>query len=265
MATAQGTPNAQQSYKSSIDMAEINHFEKLSDDWWHEGGIFAALHTITPARVLYIRQQACRLLSQPIDAPLNGLKVLDIGCGGGILAEPLARLGAHVVGIDASHKAIQSAIKHSEQAELNITYHAITAEEFADQTEGEYFDIVIASEVIEHVAHRPDFLKTMALFAHKNHKQKKTMVVLTTINRTLISAALAKYAAEYILELAPRGTHEIKKFVRPQELVTEAQEAHIILDDITGIRPSLRHGFSLGGMPLINYAASGLVQQTNSF
>lgn len=240
---------------ASIDAEEISYFDNLASDWWDEKGPFEALQAMTPARVNYIIKHAARLLGSAIDAPLEGLNILDIGCGGGLLAEPLARLGAHVTGIDASEGAIMAAKDHAGRAGLNIDYRAITAEELAES--GAQFDVIIASEVIEHVQSRPDFLETMARFGHKN---KASMVILTTINRSLAGVGLAKYAAEYVLNLAPKGTHDPKKFVRPSELKSEAAKAGIIIDDITGIRPSLKEGFTLGGPPLINYAACGILQ-----
>ena len=241
--------NNQQS--QSVDPDEIGYFENLASDWWDESGPFAALQAMTPARVQYIKRHADRLLGESI----KSLDVLDIGCGGGLLAEPLARLGANVTGIDASEGAINAAQDHAKRAGLEINYLHDTAENLADT--GASFDIIIASEVIEHVNDRIGFLKTMARFGHQD-KNLSTMVMLTTINRSVAGVALVKYAAEYLLRLAPKGTHDPRKFVKPSELQSEASKAGIDLDDITGIQPRL-NGFSLGGMPLMNYAASGLV------
>ena len=241
---------------ASVDDAEIGYFEALSEDWWDENGPFAALQAMTPSRVRYIRQHCARLLGRDIAAPLQGVTVLDIGCGGGLLAEPLARLGAHVTGVDASPGAIATARDHAERGGLDITYHHRTAEDLA--ASGARFDVIIASEVIEHVSSREDFLTTMASFGHDD---QPSMAIITTINRSLAGVALAKYAAEYLLNLAPKGTHDAARFVRPSELQAEGHKAGIDFDDITGIRPSLKRGFTLGGPPLINYAASGLIRQ----
>lgn len=240
---------------ASIDGDEINYFEGLASHWWDEKGPFAALQAMTPARVQYINKHASRLLGLNIDDALKGVSILDIGCGGGLLAEPLARLGANVTGIDASEGAITAAKAHAERAGLTINYDAISAEKLSETNVS--FDIIIASEVIEHVQSRPDFLATMAQFGHK---KKPSMIVLTTINRSVAGVGLAKYAAEYVLNLAPKGTHDPKKFVRPSELKSEAAQAGIMIDDITGIRPSFKDGFTLGGPPIINYAACGLLQ-----
>ena len=241
---------------SSVDPKEIGHFETLASTWWDDDGPFAALQAMTPARVRYITSHAARLLHQPQSSPLKGLRILDIGCGGGLLAEPLARLGGDVTGIDASEGAIAAARDHANRAGLNITYDHITAEDFADRDLS--FDIIIASEVIEHVSDRRGFLATMARFGHAD---AASMVVLTTINRSIAGVALVKYAAEYVLHLAPKGTHDPQKFVKPSELKAEARDAGIEIDDITGIHPRLGGGFRLGGLPLMNYAAAGLIKR----
>ncbi len=239
---------------SSINDAEIDYFEALADEWWNERGPFAALQAMTPARVRYISRHCKRLLGKQLD----GVSVIDIGCGGGLLAEPLARLGAKVTGIDVSAGAIAAASDHAKRGELDITYKHTSAEDFLqnETISGTRFDIIIASEVIEHVNDRPSFLKTIAKFGHD---ERPSMVVVTTINRSIVGVLLAKYAAEYILNLTPKGTHDPRKFVRPQELKTEAANAGIDIDDIIGIRLSLKGGFALGGAPLVNYAASGLI------
>ncbi len=246
---------------------EIRRFDALGGDWWNETGGFAGLHRLTPPRIAYIRAQTARLIAgrdhhinTPI--PFKGLKVVDIGCGGGILAEPLARLGAEVTGIDLSPAAIKAAQAHAAASSLSITYREISAGDLAD--EGERFDLVIASEVIEHVSNRVTFLKTMARLGHSQPKNRgstitPSVVIITTINKGLASVLLAKFAAEYVFHLAPKGAHDPKKFVSPATLRGEARAAGIALDDISGIRPDPRHGFRLGGAPIINYAAAGLV------
>ena len=235
-------------------------FDGLSGDWWNPRGPFAALQRMTPARVDYVRRQAARCLGQPHASRLEGLEVLDIGCGGGLLAEPLARLGARVTGIDASSGAVAAAKAHAGAAGLDIDYRAGEAGELAaGELAGREFDIVVASEVIEHVADRGAFLAAMAGFGRGAGAGRPGLAVLTTINRSAAGVVLGKYAAEYLLRLAPRGAHDARLFVRPKELRREALAAGIEIDDITGIRPSLLEGFRLGGPPLVNYAASGLV------
>ena len=173
---------------ASVDAEEIRYFDTLAGRWWDARGPFAALQRMTPARVAYIRRHAGRLLGAD---NLSGLTVLDIGCGGGLLAEPLARLGAQVTGIDAGAEAITAARNHARISGLEINYQAITAEHLAETDA--VFDIVIASEVIEHVTDRPGFLETMARFGRADGS---SMAVLTTINRSVAGVVLGKYAAE---------------------------------------------------------------------
>ncbi len=247
---------------TTVDTREITYFDALANDWWNPKGSFAALQRMTPLRVEYVRRQAGRCLGQKFDNGLRGLSIIDIGCGGGLLAEPLARLGAEVTGIDASQEAVAVAKKHANADCLGIDYHATSAEAFAES--GAHFDIIIASEVIEHVSDRGLFLSHLARFAHKQlakpNPAKPSLVVLTTISRSLAGVVLGKFAAEYVLGLAPKGAHDPKRFVRPDTLRREAAAANIILDDITGIRPSFFGGFALSGPPLVNYAAAGLIR-----
>ena len=241
---------------NGLDKDEVAFFGGLSGDWWDPAGPFAALQRMTPARVDYIRRQAGRCLEQPYGNRLEDLDVLDIGCGGGLLAEPLARLGARVTGVDASPEAIAAARDHAGSGGLDIRYHAGEAGDLA----GETFDIIIASEVVEHLTDRKAFLATMAGFGRTKASGRPSLAVLTTINRSVAGVVFGKFAAEYVLRLAPRGAHDPKRFVRPGELRREALAAGIVIDDVTGIRPSLIDGFRLGGPPLVNYAASGLVK-----
>ena len=253
-------------HNTTIDVDEIRHFDKMAADWWDEDGTFRALHRLTPPRINYICQQTARFRPDIKDTPLSGLNILDIGCGGGLLAEPLTRLGAKVTAIDMSTPAIKIAKDHAKKMRLKIRYLKTSAENLAKKEKG--YDIVIASEVIEHVQNRKIFLEAMAKLGQggcggvgANMGAKQNLAIITTINRTMPATILAKYAAEYVLKLAPIGTHEPKKFISPQSLRKEAAKAGIILDDITGIRPSLQTGFALGGPPIINYAATGIIKQ----
>ncbi len=261
------------SQNTTIDADEIRHFDKMATDWWDEDGAFRALHRLTPTRINYICQQVARFRPDIKDAPLSGLNILDIGCGGGLLAEPLTRLGAKVTAIDMSAPAIEIAKDHAKKMRLKIRYLKTSAEDLAKKEKG--YDIVIASEVIEHVQNRKIFLEAIAKLGQCAGVGANTggcagvganmdginLAIITTINRTIPATILAKYAAEYVLKLAPIGTHEPKKFISPQSLRKEAAKAGIILDDITGIRPSLQTGFTLGGPPIINYAATGIIKQ----
>ena len=246
-------------HNTTIDVDEIRHFDKMAADWWDEDGTFRALHRLTPPRINYICQQVARFRPNIKPAPLSGLNIVDIGCGGGLLAEPLTRLGAQVTAIDMSTPAIKIAKDHAKKMRLKIRYLKTSTENLAKKEKG--YDIVIASEVIEHVQNRKIFLEAIAQLGQGANINGQSLAIITTINRTIPATILAKYAAEYILKLAPIGTHEPKKFISPQSLRKEAAKAGIILDDITGIRPSLQNGFALGGPPIINYAATGIIKQ----
>ena len=244
---------------TTTDPDEIARFDKMGANWWDETGIFRALHRLTPVRMRYIKHHLARLRPDSINrkssTPLAGISVVDIGCGGGLLAEPLARLGANVTGIDMSEVAIDAASAHANAANLPITYRLISAEDLAG--EGAQFDMVIASEVIEHVADRVAFLTAMA---NLGRPDLPAIAIITTISRNIIATVLAKYAAEYLLRLAPPGAHDAAKFITPKTLRGAAKAAGIDIDDITGIRPSLLSGFASGGPPVMNYAAAGLIQ-----
>ena len=237
---------------TTADQTEIDNFAALSDQWWDQKGPMAPLHAFTPVRIDYILQSIGRFF--PIKTgpkpSLAGLKILDIGCGGGLLAEPMARLGAEVTGIDVTAPAISAAKIHAESMQLAIDYQVITAEDLAASCAK--FDVIYASEVIEHVADRPLFVKAIAAMLAPNG-----VVVITTINRSLPALVFAKFALEYIVRLVPAGTHDPRKFVRPAELRAEFAAAGIVLDDMTGFAPCPGGGFMPIGSLAINYAASG--------
>lgn len=237
---------------TTADQTEIDNFAALSDQWWDQKGPMAPLHAFTPVRIDYILQSIGRFFPIKTGAKpsLAGLKILDIGCGGGLLAEPMARLGAEVTGIDVTAPAISAAKIHAESMQLAIDYQVITAEDLAASCAK--FDVIYASEVIEHVADRPLFVKAIATMLAPNG-----VVVITTINRSLPALVFAKFALEYIVRLVPAGTHDPRKFVRPAELRAEFAAAGIVLDDMTGFAPCPGGGFMPIGSLAINYAASG--------
>ncbi|MDA8729669.1 bifunctional 2-polyprenyl-6-hydroxyphenol methylase/3-demethylubiquinol 3-O-methyltransferase UbiG [Alphaproteobacteria bacterium] len=237
---------------TTADQTEIDNFATLSDQWWDQKGPMAPLHAFTPVRIDYILQSIGRFFPIKTGAKpsLAGLKILDIGCGGGLLAEPMARLGAEVTGIDVTAPAISAAKIHAESMQLAIDYQVIAAEDLAASSAK--FDVIYASEVIEHVADRPLFVKAIATMLAPNG-----VVVITTINRSLPALVFAKFALEYIVRLVPAGTHDPRKFVRPAELRAELATAGIVLDDMTGFAPCPGGGFMPVGSLAINYAASG--------
>jgi 2-polyprenyl-6-hydroxyphenyl methylase/3-demethylubiquinone-9 3-methyltransferase len=205
---------------SSIDQAEVERFSRHAADWWDPRGPMAALHKFNPVRLAYIRDQSTANFgrdSRKLNS-LEGLRILDIGCGGGILSEPLARLGAQVVGADPSEDNIIAARAHAEKAGVAVNYHATTAEELAGAAER--FDVVLAMEVVEHVADVNSFVATCASMVKPGG-----LMIVATLNRTMKSFALAIVGAEYILRWLPRGTHQWDKFVTPMEL-EDAIEHH---------------------------------------
>src|SRR5499433_3350684 len=198
---------------STVDADEVARFSALAEEWWDFGGKMGMLHKFNPVRLATIKEATCRQFGRDpkrLDA-LSGLRFLDIGCGGGILSEPLARLGAAVVGADPAVPNIEAAKLHAAGQELSIDYRATTAEALADA--GERFDVVLAMEVVEHVADLNLFVRRCAEMVKPGG-----LMVVATINRTLKSFALAIVGAEYILGLLPRGTHHWDKLVRPDEL-----------------------------------------------
>jgi 2-polyprenyl-6-hydroxyphenyl methylase / 3-demethylubiquinone-9 3-methyltransferase len=224
------TREPRQAGSSTVDAAEIAHFDALAQTWWDPHGEMRALHMINPPRLGYIRDAACRHFGRDpkrLDC-LAGLRILDIGCGAGVLSEPLARIGAAVVGADASDTIIEVARHHAAQSGLTIDYRSVTAEALADA--GERFDIVLAMEVVEHVADLHLFVRRCAEMVKPGG-----LMVVATINRTLKSFALAIVGAEYILRLLPRGTHQWDKLVRPDELEDALAENGLKVVDERGV------------------------------
>jgi 2-polyprenyl-6-hydroxyphenyl methylase/3-demethylubiquinone-9 3-methyltransferase len=213
-----------------VDRAEVERFSALADEWWDPRGKMAPLHKLNPVRIGYIRDRAAARFNRDprrLDS-LEGLRVLDIGCGGGILCEPLARLGASMVGIDPSTANIAAARQHAAQSDLPIDYRCTTAEELAETRER--FDIVLAMEVVEHVADVALFVQCCARMVKPDG-----LMVAATINRTLKSFALAIVGAEYILRWLPVGTHRWEKFVTPNELEIAMEQGGLRVIDERGV------------------------------
>jgi len=199
--------------QSTIDDAEIARFSALAAEWWNPSGKFAVLHKFNPVRLRYIREHALRHFRRDPGAlaPFTGLRLLDIGCGGGLLSEPMARLGFDVLGADASQKNIGTASTHAREQGLAIDYRATSAEELA--AAGEHFDVILNMEVVEHVADLDLFLQSCAAMLRPGG-----IMFVATLNRTLKSWALAIVGAEYVLGWLPRGTHDYRKFLTPEEI-----------------------------------------------
>ncbi|MCQ8783903.1 bifunctional 2-polyprenyl-6-hydroxyphenol methylase/3-demethylubiquinol 3-O-methyltransferase UbiG [Mangrovibrevibacter kandeliae] len=199
--------------QSTIDTAEVERFSRLAQEWWNPTGKFKPLHKFNPVRLAYIRDQVAKTFGRDAAGlrPFEGLRMVDIGCGGGLIAEPLARLGAEVVGVDASATNIEVARLHAAESGLAIDYRAETAEALAAAEER--FDVVLALEIVEHVADVDFFLRTTASLVKPGG-----LLVVATINRTLKAFGLAIVGAEYVLGWLPKGTHQFSKLVRPGEV-----------------------------------------------
>ncbi|MCA9916150.1 MAG: bifunctional 2-polyprenyl-6-hydroxyphenol methylase/3-demethylubiquinol 3-O-methyltransferase UbiG [Anaerolineae bacterium] len=217
--------------QSTIDAAEVAQFARQAALWWDETGPFKPLHAINYVRLDYIAHQISQYFGREMTAGGNwmqGLEVLDIGCGGGLMCEPLARLGAQVRGIDAAPENIGTASHHAEQSGVAIDYAVSTAE--AQAQAGKQYDIVLALEIVEHVADVEVFLAACAACVKPGG-----LLVVSTINRTLKSLALAKIGAEYILRWVPRGTHDWRKFLRPSEVEAPLRRAGLSMCNLTGM------------------------------
>jgi 2-polyprenyl-6-hydroxyphenyl methylase/3-demethylubiquinone-9 3-methyltransferase len=213
---------------STIDAAELARFSKLAAEWWDPRGKMAVLHKFNPVRLAYIRDHvSARFGRDPkrLDC-LKDLRILDIGCGGGILSEPLARLGATVLGADPTN--IEVAKRHASDVGVIVDYRCTTAEVLADA--GERFDVVLAMEVVEHVADLPLFVRRCAEMV-----KPSGVMIVATLNRTLKSFALAIVGAEYILGWLPRGTHQWDKFVTPNELEALLEKNRLRVTDERGV------------------------------
>ncbi len=230
MATASARAHDRQR-PSTESPEEVERFTAMAESWWDPHGKFRPLHQINPVRIGYIRDHvAAHFGRDPLsDAPLKGLRLLDIGCGGGLLCEPLTRLGATVTGIDAGDKNIAIAKLHAEQSGLTIDYRHVLPENMADKV-GNDFDIVLNMEVIEHVADVDLFLS-----ASTSLLKPDGIMFLSTLNRTLKALALAKIGAEYILRWLPAGTHDWRKFVKPSELARGLRPHGVNITDLTGM------------------------------
>lgn len=225
----QAKPSHTPKKTSTIDADDVARFSRIADEWWDEQGKFKPLHRINPLRIGYIRDKVCAHFARPQSGDaLLGLSLLDIGCGGGLISEPMTRLGAQVSGVDASAKNIAVAKLHAEKMGLSIHYRANSAEALAEQSE--QYDVVLALEIVEHVANIPLFLTSLAQLVKPDG-----LLIMSTLNRTAKSYALAIIGAEYILRWLPRGTHQWQQFVRPSELVRGLSEHGLETQHITGM------------------------------
>lgn len=232
---------------STVLPEEINHFAKDSAHWWDENGPFKPLHKLNPERIRYIKEQVCAHFERLAEgaSALDKLTILDIGCGGGLACEPLARLGAKVSGIDADAQAIAVAQEHAEKAGLKIAYENRTSEELNKK-----YDVVLALEVVEHVRDIGAFVRECARLVRPGG-----LVIFSTLNRTARSFALGIVATEYLLRWVPKGTHNWKQFVKPSELARYARKSGLEPQDVCGVFYNpVRDSFSMCAKDLdVNY------------
>jgi len=213
----------------TINKKEIDKFSKLASEWWDPEGKFKPLHKFNPVRLNYIKKCIVKDIKKKTTAkPLNNIKILDIGCGGGLLCEPLSKLGAKVVGIDASEKNIKIAKTHAKRSNLKINYYCASPENFNFK---EKFDVVLNMEIVEHVENVSLFLKESAKFLKKDG-----IMFIATLNKTLKSYVFAILGAEYILRWLPIGTHDWNMFIEPLKLKQICQKNSLILDEILGVK-----------------------------
>ena len=236
----------------TVDPAEVRRFERLAPDWWNPNGPMRALHRINPVRLGFVRDEACRHFGRDPDDPfwLDGLSALDVGCGAGLLSEPLARVGAQVTGIDPAPGNVAAARQHAEAAGLSVDYRPDTVEAVAEA--GGRFDLVLALEVVEHVGDVDAFLRGCAAALAPGG-----LLLLSTINRTMRSFALAIVGAEYVLRWVPRGTHDWDKFVTPGELQDAVEAAGLREFRTRGlVFDVLDRDWRLSGDTAVNYLAA---------
>jgi 2-polyprenyl-6-hydroxyphenyl methylase/3-demethylubiquinone-9 3-methyltransferase len=231
----------------TVDPEEIERFSSIAEEWWDENGKFRPLHRLGPVRLQYIRDRACAHFARDPEQMkvFSGLRLIDIGCGGGLMCEPMARLGAEVTGIDASKKNIGVASLHAEKMGLAIDYRCASPEKLVASCELQVardpatrnmqhatpsYNIVLALEIVEHVADVPAFLKACAALVKPGG-----LIFMSTLNRTAKSYALAIVGAEYVLRWLPRGTHSWKKFLKPSELCAGLRHERMNIEDMSGL------------------------------
>ncbi|NNE04538.1 MAG: bifunctional 2-polyprenyl-6-hydroxyphenol methylase/3-demethylubiquinol 3-O-methyltransferase UbiG [Xanthomonadales bacterium] len=237
---------------ASVDPREVAHYDRLADTWWDQDGPFWPLHTLNASRVPFIAEQVCLHHGRDSGAqlPLQGLKVLDIGCGGGILAESMAQLGASVHGIDVAERNILVATSHAQKSGISVKYECTTAEALAQHSP--LYDIVLNMEVVEHVADLEGFM-----VAATNMVRPGGQMFVATINRNWIAWLVAIFGAEYVLGWLPRGTHRYDRLRKPREIMRLLEIQGLSVSRMTGVQVNpVSRSMSLTGSTLINYMMS---------
>ena len=213
----------------TVNKKEIDKFSKLASEWWNPNGKFKPLHKFNPVRLGYIKESILKKFKKKnINNSIKNLRILDIGCGGGLLCEPLSRLGARVVGIDASEKNIKIAKTHAKESNLKISYYCASPENFKYKGK---FDVILNMEIVEHVHDINLFLKESSKFLKKNG-----IMFIATLNKTLKSYIFAIVGAEYVLRWLPIGTHDWNMFVKPDDLIKICKKNSLRLDQILGVK-----------------------------
>ena len=234
---------------NSIDPNEVAYYDRLADQWWDPNGKFWPIHRLNRLRVAYLRQRICAHFGRAeVEAkPLEGLRVLDIGCGGGILAESIAALGAQVHAIDVAERNIEVAKRHNAASGLPVDYELVSVETLAER--GAQYDVVLNMEVVEHVADLPSFLAACTRLVDRNG-----ILFIATINRNPLAWFTAIFGAEYVLGWLPKGTHQYRKLVRPDELETLLGRDSMRIGARRGVRVNpITRGFSLSDSLRVNY------------
>ena len=235
--------------KDTINKKEIDKFSKLADEWWDPEGKFKPLHNFNPVRLKYIKDTITKKFGNKSEKlPLKDIKILDIGCGGGLLSEPLSRLGATVTGIDASDRNIKIAKMHLKKSKLDINYYCSSPESFETK---EKFDVVLNMEIVEHVDNVDFFLlKSSELL------KKDGLMFIATLNKTLKSYVFAIIGAEYILKWLPIGTHDWNKFLKPDDLINICKNNSLNLNNLIGVKfDILKNEWIVSNDKSINYLA----------
>ena len=235
--------------KDTINKKEIDKFSKLADEWWDPEGKFKPLHNFNPVRLRYIKDTITKKFGNKSEKlPLKDIKILDIGCGGGLLSEPLSRLGATVTGIDASDRNIKIAKMHLKKSKLDVDYYCSSPDKFVAN---EKFDVVLNMEIVEHVDNVDFFLLKSSELLKKNG-----LMFIATLNKTLKSYVFAIIGAEYILKWLPIGTHDWNKFLTPRDLINICKNNSLNLNDLIGVKfDILKNEWIVSEDSSVNYLA----------
>ena len=232
---------------NSINKKEIEKFSRIAEEWWNPDGKFKPLHNFNPIRIKYIKDNIIKNFNiRSLDKPLKNIKILDIGCGGGLLSEPMCRLGASVVGIDASKKNIEVAKFHAKKNKLKIDYKVASPEMLKTKVK---FDIILNMEIIEHVENINFFIKESSKLLKKNG-----VMFVATLNKTLKSYLFAIIGAEYILKWLPIGTHDWEKFIKPNDLINISKKNNLIFEKLDGMKFNiLNNSWEVSNDSSVNY------------